>query len=172
MTKRNVMISILTSRMELGLSPFDVEEEEGEEEQFPDFSGKMPDPDELLVEGKLVTNPNRVELIYEENEGSGMAGSITSIGFDRSAPELITVSRTGTVFTSMSFEEGKRHISVFDTPFSSFQICIRTLHVDNRLLTDGNLFLEYLVEVHGAEAEHCRMTVTLREATALFDSAP
>ena len=167
MTKRNVMISILTSRLEVGIHLF----EEGEDfapNPLDFLPREMPEPTEMLVEGRLVTNADRVELVYDESPLSGMMGSVTAIGFDRANPGLVTMMRSGTVFAAMSFEEGKRHISVYDTPFSSFQICIRTLCVKNTLLTDGKITLEYLIEFHGAQAEHCRMTISTRPAENLF----
>ncbi len=162
MTKRNVMISILSSRLEYAHSLFEEENEEGENEAAEPMPllSEMPEPTELLVEGRLVTGKDRVELVYEESEMSGMEGAVTSIGFDRANPGLITMVRSGIVETAMCFEEGKRHFSVYDTPFSSFQICVRGVKVRNLLLQNGTVELEYLIEIHGAQAERCRMTIS------------
>ena len=169
MTKRNVMICISTSRIEVGVDLFDSDTDEVDEEELTEEpTGEMPEPTDLLTEGRLVTSPTRVELIYDETEFSGMEGSVTSIGFDRLHPEMISMMRSGPVSTAMIFEEGKRHMSVFDTPFSSFQICTRTLHVENKLLTDGTIFLEYIIEIHGAQAERCRMQISVRNDEKLF----
>lgn len=166
-TKRNVMIKILTSRMELGQSLFaeDVENDEelGFDEEFIDESGEMPEPTEMWTEGRMVTGPNRVELVYEEGELSGMEGSVTSIGFDRAQPGLLSMLRSGVVSTAMVFEENKRHICVYKTPFSEFEVCTVAKRVENRLLTDGVIELDYLIEVHGAQAEKCHMVITAQE---------
>lgn len=170
MTKRNVMIRMLTSRLELGGSLFEDEEEideESVEEREPkiDFAallGEMPEPDEMLVEGRLITNETRVELVWEESELTGMAGSVSAIGFHRNHPELISMMRTGTVRTALTFEEGKRHYCLYNTPYSDFEVCVRGVHVENRLLSDGILNLDYLVEIHGAQAEHCRMNISIK----------
>ena len=162
MTKRNVTITISTSRIEVPEDLFD--DNSTPTVPFDCMHVRMPEPTHLMVEGRLVTSPSRVELIYEEGELSGMEGSVTSVGFDRRAPELISMMRTGSVETALVFEQGKRHISVYDTPISSFQVCVRTLRVENRLLSDGVLQLDYLVEIHGAQAEHCRMTIAVRTA--------
>ena len=170
MTKRNVMIHMLVSRLELGMSLFDDEtdaEEEGEEIppriDLDALMGEMPEPDEMLMEGRLVTNEKRVELIYEESELTGMEGSVTAIGFQRNFPELVSMMRSGKVRTALTFEEGKRHYCLYNTPYSDFEVCVRALRVDNRLLSDGELVLDYLVEIHGARAEHCKMTVNVRD---------
>lgn len=170
MTKRNVMIDILTSRIEMNLSLFaeEPENEEAEEasqsfeEMLKNVTGEMPEPTEMLMEGKLLTSEKRVELVYAESELTGMQGSITAIGFDRQNPDLVSMIRTGPVRTAMTFEEGKRHICLYNTPFSEFEVCVRTIKVNNRLLQENKLELDYLIEIHGAQAEHCKMTVTVR----------
>ena len=170
MTKRNVMINILTSRIEMNLSLFDEEAENEEAEEisqsFEDVlrnvTGEMPEPTEMLMEGKLLTSVHRVELVYAESELTGMQGSLTAIGFDRATPDLVSMIRTGPVRTAMTFEEGKRHICLYNTPFSEFEVCVRTIKVNNRLLEENKIELDYLIEIHGAQAEHCKMTVTVR----------
>ena len=175
MTKRDVMIDILTSRREMNLSLFDedAETEQAEEgmpsleELFKNVTGELPEPTEMLMEGKLLTSTYRVELVYAESELTGMQGSMTAIGFDRANPNLVSMMRTGPVRTAMTFEEGKRHICLYNTPFSEFEVCVRTLKVNNRLLEENRLELDYLIEIHGAQAEHCKMTVTIRPGTRI-----
>ncbi len=167
MTKRNVMIEIHTRRHAVGQSLFDESAEDVEEiEQTAQEweKGAEPEEFEILTEGRLVTSPERVELIYEEGELTGMEGSVTSIGFARTAPGLISMLRTGLVSTAMVFEKGKRHICLYNTPFSEFEICVCALQVENRLLSDGVLVLDYLIEIHGAQAERCKMTLSVRSA--------
>ena len=175
MTKRDVMIDILTSRREMNLSLFDedAETEQAEEgmpsleELLKNVTGELPEPTEMLMEGKLLTSTYRVELVYAESELTGMQGSMTAIGFDRANPNLVSMMRTGPVRTAMTFEEGKRHICLYNTPFSEFEVCVRTLKVNNRLLEENRLELDYLIEIHGAQAEHCKMIVTLRPGTQI-----
>ena len=170
MTKRDVMIDILTSRREMNLSLFDedAETEQAEEgmpsleELLKNVTGELPEPTEMLMEGRLLTSTYRVELVYAESELTGMQGSMTAIGFDRANPDLVSMIRTGPVRTAMTFEEGKRHICLYNTPFSEFEVCVRTIKVKNRLLEENKLELDYLVEIHGAQAEHCKMTINVR----------
>ena len=148
MTKQNVMIDILTSRIEMNMSLFDEDAEAEEiEESIPqsfedvlkNFSGEMPEPTEMLMEGKLLVADHRVELVYAESELTGMQGSLTAIGFEPSNPDLVSMVRTGPVRTAMTFEEGKRHICLYNTPFSEFEVCVRTIKVNNRLLEENTL---------------------------------
>ena len=178
MTKRNVMISILTSRTEMNMSLFaeDAEAEEIEEgadgapsldEILKNVTGEMPEPTEMLMEGRLLTSTLRVELVYAESELTGMEGSRTAIGFDRANPGLVSMIRTGPVRTAMTFEQGKRHICLYNTPFSEFEVCVRTLKVKNRLLEENLLELDYLIEIHGAQAEHCKMWISIRPSAEI-----
>ena len=176
MIKQNVMIDILTSRIEMNMSLFDEDAEAEEiEESIPqsfedvlkNFSGEMPEPTEMLMEGKLLVADHRVELVYAESELTGMQGSLTAIGFEPSNPDLVSMVRTGPVRTAMTFEEGKRHICLYNTPFSEFEVCVRTIKVNNRLLEENKIELDYLIEIHGAQAEHCKMTVTVRPGTEI-----
>ena len=175
MTKQDVMIDILTSRVEMNLSLFaeETENEEVEEmvQSFEDMlknaRGEMPEPTEMLMEGKLLVAGHRVELVYAESELTGMQGSVTAIGFEPSNPDLVSMVRTGPVRTAMTFEEGKRHICLYNTPFSEFEVCVRTIKVNNRLLEENKLELDYLIEIHGAQAEHCKMTVTVRSGAQI-----
>lgn len=169
--KRNVMIRIRTLRSGISASLFEEElsEEElqeEEEEALPEEPATEEDDEgvedtEMLMEGRLVSTPSRVELIYEESELTGMEGSISTVGFDRTAPGLISMLRSGPVSTALIFEAGKRHTCVYDTPFSSFDVCVVTRRVRNDLLRTGVLELDYIIEIHGAQAERCRMTLTV-----------
>ena len=172
MTKRKVKINMLVSRKELAASLFErdnaedeelIEEEPSEAESFVSLLTKMfdgmPEPDEMMMEGRLVTNETRVELIYEESELTGMEGSITAIGFQRNNPALMSMMRSGPVRTALTFEEGKRHYCLYNTPLSDFEVCVRAVRVHNRLLEEGEVYLDYLIEIHGARAEHCRMQI-------------
>lgn len=171
MTKRNVMINIQTTRFTVNHSLFGGNGTGAEDDLLEnaldlpdeDADGDLPESFELLMEGRLVTTTHRVELLYEESELTGMEGSVTSVGFDRAAPEVISMMRTGLVSTGMVFEKGKRHMCIYRTPISQFEVCVYAKNVDNRLLTDGILHLDYLVEIHGAQAERCRMTLTVKK---------
>ena len=171
MTKRDVIITIKTSRLDSGLQFFqdnnyvytiNLDENESCEER------EMPPPTEMITEGKLVTSPTRVELVYEETVLSGMEGSVTAIGFDRNEPGMISMIRSGKVSTALIFEEGERHYSVFDTPLSTFQLCTYTELVENRLLTDGTIRLEYVIELRGAQAERCHMDISVCDDVSPF----
>ncbi len=171
MTRRNVMIYMTSSCLQLA-EPFWEDGYDGEDEDCegdceapvftPSYAGELPEPTELWAEGRLITTPKRVELVYEESEMSGMEGSVTTVGFDRDAPELVTMMRTGMVRSALVFESGKRHNSLYHTPFSDFELCTHTLYIENKLLTEGTIDLEYILSFHGADSEHCKLHISIR----------
>lgn len=124
------------------------------------------EPLEILTEGSLfVSKDGRVTLSYTETELSGMEGAKTSVVFDKGSEGLVTMMRSGPVNTALVFEEGNRHICVYQTPYMPFELCVHTLKVDNRILDDGKLYLDYIIEFRGAKAEHNLFTLTVRDTS-------
>ena len=170
LTKKEGMICMHTVRQGIPVplfSPDGGAAEDFDEEDLPEApeedeygDSNAPEEAEMMMEGRLVVTSRRAELTYHESELTGMEGAITKIGFDTDHPELISMLRGGSVSTAMIFEPHQRHICLYNTPFSSFEVCIHTLEVKNRLLEDGEIYLDYLIEIHGARTERCRMTLT------------
>ena len=173
LTKKEGMITIQTVRRGIPVPLFAPggEDVDFDEENLPeeyddeDVDGEGddgPDTAEMMMEGRLVVTSKRAELVYHESELTGMEGSVTKIGFDLDTPELVTMLRGGSVSTALVFEPHQRHICIYNTPFSSFEVCVHTLEVKNDILESGNLYLDYLIEIHGARTERCRMTLNFR----------
>jgi len=119
---------------------------------------------ELNTVGMQRQENGRVEYSYEESEITGMEGSSTMVLFDLAEPGLVSMVRSGSVSTALVFEAGKRHHCVYNTPIMPFEICVHTLWVDNRLLQDGILLLDYIIEIRGAKAERTRFEMKVMEA--------
>lgn len=122
---------------------------------------------ELVTEGRMrrVVDPEMgyetIILSYTESELTGMEGSESSIIFRTDDPGLIHMVRTGSVSTALTFRAHCRAICTYNTPLMPFQVGIHGLTVDNRLLVEGRLTLEYIIEIRGAQAERCRMEMTI-----------
>ncbi len=163
--KKKVWIKIISHRREFDTSPFsEIDADETEPCSFDDGE----ESSEMSMEGRLLRGEHRVELVWEESALSGMEGSSASLGFDLASPGLVTMLREGAVSTALVFEKGKRHICCYRTPYSSFEVCTYTVSVENRMLTEGKLYLDYIVEFHGAQAERCRMEIRVQEQQNLF----
>ena len=87
-----------------------------------------------------------------------MEDSLTTVTFLKSDPSVVSMIRSGLVSTTLVFEEGKRHHCMYKTPFMPFEVCIRTIKVDNTIIGFGSLSLDYIVEIRGAKAERTRFS--------------
>ena len=134
-----------------------------EEIELPeDVLGEVSDGEkiEISTDGTLFSEDGRLELSYDETELTGMEGSRTAVSFSKNAPELITMVREGTVSTALVFEPKKRHHCVYKTPYMPFEVCVHTLKVDNKLLSEKTLFIDYIIEIRGAKAERTKFELT------------
>ncbi|MBQ7907347.1 MAG: DUF1934 domain-containing protein [Clostridia bacterium] len=107
---------------------------------------------ETTLYGKLSTQGEYFVLEYDE-EGEGMGGVHTQVKFKGSSMKELSIVRTGAIDAFMYFEEGKRHVCVYNTGIMPFEICIFSKSVDNQLLDSGVLELVYLIEIKGACAQ-------------------
>jgi uncharacterized beta-barrel protein YwiB (DUF1934 family) len=161
MLKEEVRIKIRSELYEVEESLFsDLPEDEDEiaeaiAEAVADGEGEK-DILEINSLGSYVFDGERITISYDETEGTGMEGSVTSVTFLKDAPEIVSMVREGTVSATLVFEEGKRHHCIYNTPIMPFEICVRTKKVVNRLDINGSLELDYIIEIRGAKAERTR----------------
>ena len=127
---------------------------------------------ELFTEGFLTITPDggftdepsyTVAITYDETELTGMAGAHSTVTYRTADRGLVSMLRTGMVTTAMTFKAHHRSICTYETPYMPFSIGVHALTVDNRLDTEGILKLDYIIEIKGARAERCEMTMTIRE---------
>ncbi len=119
---------------------------------------------EIFTEGRLRTTPDRFSITYDETEITGMEGAQTTLGFNKNEPTLVTLMRAGSVNTALVFEQGKRHLCSYKTPFMPFELCVRTLKLDNRLEKDGEFSIDYVIEIRGATAEKNSLFLKIYDA--------
>ena len=116
---------------------------------------------EISLFGHMEEKDGRVEIIYTEDDSTGLDGSTTAISYAKNNSGIVTMIREGAVSTALVFEAGKRHHSVYNTPYMPFTVCVHTLTVSNRIDTDGILELDYIVEIRGAQAERTKFKLEL-----------
>ena len=124
------------------------------------ISKEAPDPEimDINARGNYRDDGERISISYDESEATGMAGSITTVTFLKNDPSVVSMMREGLVSTTLVFEEGKRYHCMYKTPFMPFEVCIRTLKVENSMILCGTLTLDYIVEIRGAKAERTRFS--------------
>lgn len=146
------IISKVTQFEEKGNATFnDAESEVGES-----------DTTTLTTDCTIADKGSRIEIEYEESAITGMEGSRTKVFFDKNDRGLVSILREGAVSTALVFEEGRRHLCVYETPFFPIELCVNTISLKNSLEYDGGTFTaEYLVEMNGILAEKTHITITI-----------
>jgi len=110
------------------------------------FGGGNIDSVELTTEGELIIEDSSYTLKYNESELTGMAGTVTQITVDDNG--IVNLIRTGTVNSQLVFEEGKRHLSCYDTEGAAFTIGVFASYVDT-VLEDhyGEINITYAMDI-------------------------
>ena len=140
------------------------------DEEREEFDGLYNDIDgddfvDMITEGELtISDEGEVELSYLEGDGTGLEGTEVKLVFSKNDPDLISMIRFGSMSTMLSFEAGKRHKSVYKTPYMPFDLTVNTLEVENTLLDDGALYLNYLMEVRGLSSDRVTIFVDIKDA--------
>ena len=155
--KKDIRIKIHSELYEVDASLFS--NDDVDTDNMP-LSVEDPEPQILDINslGTFTDDGERISISYDESEATGMEGSFTSISFLKSEPSVISMTRTGIVSATLVFEEGKRYHCIYKTPFMPFEICTRTVKVENLILAAGTLTLDYIVEIRGAKAERTKFS--------------
>lgn len=128
-----------------------------------DYSGTDPDTMELVTEGKLAVQDGALCLSYEESELTGMEGTTTVFQVE---PEKVTLLQLGSVQSEMVFEEGRRHMSLYSTPYGNMEIGVRARRLNSTLeLTGGRLEIDYDIEINHMLAGQSLFRIDVRENT-------
>lgn len=101
---------------------------------------------ELTTVGELNVLADSYTVKYEESELTGMEGTTTEITVENNG--VVSLSRSGTVNSHLVFEEGKRHLSYYDTKDGAFSIGVFASYVDTVLEQNyGEISITYAMDV-------------------------
>lgn len=120
---------------------------------------------EFYTEGDMVISADgQFSLSYDESELTGMEGAVTSVNFDLSEPTLVTLMRSGAYRMAMVFEEGKRHICTYQTPYMPIEMAVTAKKLENTLSAEGGyLYAEYSIDAGGMRCERAKIRLEARE---------
>lgn len=118
---------------------------------------------ELVTAGKLSDHDGEcITLSYQESEATGLNGTMTTIQVE---PDRVTLQRVGTVNSQMIFEEGKKHLSVYDTPYGALAVGINTRKMrSNMKQSGGDILIRYALEVEHGAVGHNEFHIRVRES--------
>ena len=126
------------------------------------YEGNDPDTVELVTAGRLMKDKAGYTLSYQESEITGLEGTLTTI---QAEGEQVTLMRMGEFNSQMVFQEGRRHLSMYNTPYGAMSVGVNTRH----LLADlsdkgGDIEIDYAIEIDHAIAGRSVFQIKVREA--------
>lgn len=127
------------------------------------YEGAEDDTIELVTEGRLTDyGGGTLVLSYQESELTGMEGTETVIHMEEDGK--ITLVRTGQFNSQMIFEEGERHLTLYQTPYGDLAVGVRTDRLKNTVDMDGGeLEISYGIEVDNVMTGKSLLKIKVRE---------
>ena len=126
------------------------------------YDGGEPGAVELVTAGRLAQDEAGYTLSYQESELAGLEGTMTTIQVEG---EQVTLMRVGEFNTQMVFREGRRHLSMYNTPYGAMAIGVNTRHLLAELDDHGgNIEIDYCIEVDHAVASRNIFCIQFKEA--------
>ena len=125
-----------------------------------------PEEMELVTPGRLVRDAQgRYTISYEESELTGLEGTTTVLQIEGGR---VTLLREGSVNSQMVFEEGCRHLSMYETPYGALSVGINTQRMKNTVGEDGgDLEIDYAVEIDNLLAGQNLFRMSVKRDPAL-----
>ena len=122
-----------------------------------------PDEVELVTAGTLKRDgAGGYTVSYQESELTGLEGTLTTIQVDG---EQVTLMRMGEFNSQLVFQEGRRHLSMYNTPYGAMTIGVNTRHLLAELTDQGgDIEVDYSVEVDHAIAGRNVFRINVKEA--------
>ena len=117
---------------------------------------------ELVTTGTLQEENGIYVLTYEESEITGLEGTQTVITVEG---EQVTLVRSGQYNSQMVFQEGRRHLSMYNTPYGELAIGVNTRF----LLADlnengGDIEADYTIELEHSMVGRNVFNINIKEA--------
>lgn len=109
------------------------------------YEGQDPDVTELVTAGTLRREQEGYTIAYQETELTGLEGTTTKL---RIEGPRVTLLRQGSVNSQMIFEVGRKHLSMYETPYGALAVGIETRRLKNTVdEAGGDLEIDYAIEI-------------------------
>lgn len=116
---------------------------------------------ELLTDGQYGFADGHGKLVYMESELTGLDGTQTTFFVD---PTGVVLEREGTLNSRMVFEQGKRHMFLYDTPYGTATMDVNTERVVARLDEHGgDLEIKYRIGFENTPVGENRFHIHVQE---------
>ena len=110
------------------------------------YAESVPEEMELVTAGTLKRDgAGGYPVSYQETELTGLEGTVTKLHI---RDGQVTLLREGSINSQMVFEEGRRHLSMYETPYGALSIGVNTRRMRSTLSeAGGDLEIDYAIEI-------------------------
>lgn len=114
------------------------------------YAGQEPEVIRLDTEGTMEFRDGGWDITYEESELTGLAGVTTTF---RVEPGKVSLVRTGKLSSTMIFQEGVSHDSLYKMEFGALMITVKATRLFYDIVGDGGCIdLVYHIVIENTEA--------------------
>jgi len=125
-------------------------------------SGGNDDVIELVTSGRYSSNEQKTTFSYMESELTGLEGTLTTFDIE---PNTVTLTRSGAVNSQMVFEEGKHFYFLYDTPYGSTTMGVRTKFIRKGFNEHGgDMEISYTIDLENVYMGHNTFQINVRES--------
>lgn len=130
------------------------------------YAESSPEEMELVTSGTLKRNGRGGYTVsYQETELTGLEGTTTRLNIDGGR---VTLLREGNINSQMVFEEGRRHLSMYETPYGALSIGVNTRRMRSTLgEAGGDLEIDYAIEIDNLVAGQNLFRMNVKRNSAL-----
>ena len=113
------------------------------------YHDQEPEVIELVTEGTMEFSEGGWDISYQESDLTGLQGVTTTF---RVEPEKVMLIRTGPLRSTMEFQVGRSHDSLYQMEFGALMITVTTRHLFFDILPEGGCIdLVYDIEIEKTE---------------------
>ena len=114
------------------------------------YGDQEPEVIELVTEGTMVLRNGGWDISYEESALTGLEGVTTTF---RVEPGKVILTRTGKLQSTMVFEEGVPHDTLYQMAFGTLLMTVKATFVFFDIVPDGGTIdLSYNLDIENTEA--------------------
>ena len=130
------------------------------------YAESSPDEMELVTSGTLQRESGGGYTVsYQESELTGLEGTTTRLLIKNGQ---VTLLREGNINSQMVFEEGRRHLSMYETPYGALSIGVNTRRMRSTLgEAGGDLEIDYAIEIDNLIAGQNLFRMNVKKNPAL-----
>lgn len=117
---------------------------------------------EVISVGHFAKLEGSYRVVYEETKISGMEGTTTHFKIYPDEKRMILL-RMGSTDAKMEFENRKKHVCLYDTPYGVLEIAIKTNDLKIDMNDDGGkIRIDYEMSVSGQRAIRTILSIDIR----------